>query len=305
MTNLLNTMEITFLGTGSAIPTAKKNHVGTLISFADKNILVDCGEGIQRQFKIAEISPTKLTHILISHWHADHTLGIPGLLETLSMSEYQKKLVIIGPKGTKYNFSLFEKIYGKFRINYEIKEASSGKCLDDKLFMIETLPMKHAGLTNAYSIKIKDRLRIDKKKLKRFNLPNSPLIKDIQNGKDIVHPVTKKKIKAKSLTYLEKGKKITIIMDTLQNSNTVKIAKDADLLISEASFIEAQRDKADSYKHLTVKDAATIAKKAKAKKLALTHNSQRYGDDISPIINEAKSIFKNTIVPKDFDIISI
>lgn len=298
-------LRINFLGTGSAIPTPKKNHVGTLISFADKSILVDCGEGIQRQFKIAGLSPTKLTHLLISHWHADHTLGIPGLLETLSMSEYQKKLVIIGPKGTKDNLSLFEKIYGKFRIDYEIKEVSSGKCLDDEIFFIESSPMKHTRATNAYSIKIKDRLRIDKKKLKKLKLPNSPLIKKIQNGEDIIHPVTKIKIKAKSITYLEKGKKITVIMDTLQNPNTVKIAKGADLLISEASFIEAQRDRADAYNHLTVKDAATIAKKAKVKRLALTHNSQRYGDNIQPIMNEAKSVFKNTVLPKDFDVISI
>lgn len=294
-------IKVNFLGTGSAIPTAEKNHVGTLISFADKNILVDCGEGIQRQFKIANLSPTKLTHLLISHWHADHTLGIPGLLETLAMSNYQKKILIFGPKGTKYNLSLFEKIYGRFRINYEIKEVTSGKCFEDKFFFVESMPMKHTRSTNAYSIKIKDRLRVDKNKLKKLALPNSPLIKKIQEGKDIFHPATKKKIKAKSITYLEKGKKISVIMDTSKNENAVRIAKDSDLLISEASFIEAQRDRADAYKHLTVKDAATIAKKAKVKKLALIHNSQRYDDDIRPIIQEAKSVFKNTIIPKDFD----
>ena len=302
---MANNLDIVFLGTGSAIPTPKKNHVGTLISFADKNILIDCGEGIQRQFKIAGISPTRLTHLLISHWHADHTLGIPGLLETLRMSNYQKKLSIFGPKGTKRNLSLFEKIYGNFKINYEISEITSGKCLEDKTFSIESLPMDHAKPTNAYSIIIKDRLKINKSKLKKLNLPNSPLIRKLQQGKDIVHPKTKKKILSKNLTYLEKGKKVTIIMDTAQNSNTVKIAKNSDLLISEASFIEAQRDKADAYKHLTVKDAATIAKKAKVKKLILTHNSQRYEKSPRPILQEAKKIFKNTELANDFDKVTI
>jgi len=292
-------LKITFLGTGSAIPTPKKNHVGTLISHASNNILVDCGEGIQRQFKIAKLNPYKLTHILISHWHADHTLGIPGLLETLKMSGYSKTLHIYGPKGTKRNISFFEKIYGKFKIDYKVHEISKGKILDEKSFYIETLPMSHGIPTNAYSIIIKDKIRLKKSKIKQYKLPNSPLLGKLQQGKNIIH--NGKKIKAKNITYLEKGKKITIIMDTSPNSNTVKLAKNADLLISEASFIEEQRDRAIAYKHLTVKNAATIAKKAKVKKLVLTHNSQRYEKSEKPILKEAKKVFKNTTLAKDFD----
>jgi len=292
-------LEIRFLGTGSAIPTAKKNHVGTLISHASNNILVDCGEGIQRQFRIAKLNPCKLTHILISHWHADHTLGIPGLLETLHMSEYQKTLHIYGPKETKRNITLFEKIYGRFKIKYEIHEVSKGKVIDGKDFCIEALPMNHTKPTNAYSLTIKDRLRLRKNVLKKLKLPNSPMLAKLQEGKNITYKGGK--IKAKSVTYLEKGKKITIVMDTAPNNNAIKLAKNSDILISEASFIEEQRDKAIKYKHLTVKQAATIAKKAKVKKLILTHNSQRYEKSTKQIVQEAKKIFKNTILANDFD----
>ena len=92
---------ITFLGTGSAIPTKERNHSGILISHGSEKILIDCGEGTQRQFTLAKINICKLTHILITHWHGDHTIGLSGLLDTLSMSEYSKKLKIYGPRGTK------------------------------------------------------------------------------------------------------------------------------------------------------------------------------------------------------------
>jgi ribonuclease Z len=294
-------LKITFLGTGSSVPTPKKNHVGNLISYGTNNILIDCGEGIQRQFKIAGLNLCKLTHILISHWHGDHTLGIPGLLFTLRMSDYQKTLNIYGPKGTKKNIYLFEKIYGTFKIKHKIHEISTGKILDTKDFFIETLPMKHGIKTNAYTFVIKDKLRLNKTKLKKLNLPNSPLISKLQQGKDITHPKTKKKIKSKSVTYLEKGKKITIIMDTSINSNAIKLAKNSDLIICEASFTEDQKDKAIEYKHLTIKQAATIAKRSNSKKLILTHNSQRYGNDIKPILDEARKVFKNSSLAKDFD----
>jgi ribonuclease Z len=217
------------------------------------------------------------------------------------MSEYHKTLKIYGPKGTKLNIGFFEKIYGKFKIKHEIHEISSGIVLDEKDFCIETLPMKHGPPTNAYSFIIKDRLRLHKSKLKKLKIPNGPLLGKLQRGKDITHPKTKKKIEASSTTYLEKGKKITVIMDTGPNSNTIKLAKNSDLLISEASFIEEQKEKAIKYKHLTVKDAATIAKKAKVKSLVLTHNSQRYEKSTKPIIQEAKKVFKNTILANDFD----
>ena len=302
--NIMKT-KITFLGTGTATPTAKRNHPGVLISHDSERILIDCGEGIQRQMQISKSKLTKLTRILITHWHGDHTLGIPGLLETLHMAEYSKTLHIYGPKGTKENLAHFEKIYGKFKIKYKVKEISKGKFLDEKEFFLEVMPMTHSTHSLAYSFVAKDKLRLNKTKLKKLKLPNMPLLGKLQQGKDIIHPKTKKKIRSSQVTFLEKGKKVSVIMDTVLNPNTIKIAKNSDILISEASFSENEEEKAKLYKHLTASQAATIAKKAKAKKLFLIHISKRYEHNLNPILKEAKKIFKSVTIPKDLDTISI
>ena len=293
---------ITFLGTGSAVPTKKTNHTSILFTFKDENILIDCGEGTQRQFRYADLSPTKVTKILITHWHGDHFLGIPGLLQTLFTSEYKKTLEIYGPKYSKEYFSLIKRLLNNIKIKTEIKEVSK-KVFENKDFIIEAEQMSHGIPSNAYSIKIKDKIRLDKNKIKKLSLPNSPLLKDLQKGKDIIF--NGKKIKSSSVSYLEKGKKITIILDTLPNSNAIKLAKDSDILITEASFLKEESEKAKKYRHLTAEQSALIAKKAKVKKLILIHLSQRYENFPEKILIEAKKIFKNVSIAKDLDKIEI
>lgn len=296
-------LSLLFLGTANAIPTQKRNHTAILASFGSENILVDCGEGTQRQFKYANLSPTKITKILITHWHGDHVLGIPGLLQTLAMSNYQKTLKIYGPKGTKENIHSLQQIFQQFRLKLEVHEVSSEKFIDNEEFFIESMPMNHGAPTNAYSIVLKDRIKLDKKKLKKLKLPNSPLIKKLKNGEDIVF--NGKKIKSSSVSYKEKGKKISIVLDTAFNENAIKISKDSDILITEATFSEKEEAHAREYKHLTSKDAALIAKKSKSKKLILTHISQRYENNPKIIEKESRKTFKNTVLVKDLDIIVV
>ena len=139
-------------------------------------------------------------------------------------------------------------------------------------------------------------MRINKQKLKKLKIQGK-IISELQKGKDIIW--NNKKIKARDLTYMQKGKKITIIMDTCINNNMLKIAKNSDLLITEATYAEKEANLARERSHLTSKQAAQIAKKSKAKKLILTHISQRYGNDENVILDEAKKIFKNTILAED------
>src|SRR5574344_1407168 len=135
MTEKIN---VTFLGTGSAVPTARRNHPAVLLQYKDENLLFDCGEGTQKQFRIAKLNPCKITRIFISHWHGDHVFGLPGLLQTLALNNYSKTLYIYGPRGTKQFIDLYEKLYiGKgnsFQI--ETKELSSGKIFEEKEFKI-------------------------------------------------------------------------------------------------------------------------------------------------------------------------
>lgn len=299
----METIKLTFLGTGNAIPTKKRNHTAILASFANENILVDCGEGTQRQFRQINESPTKLTRILITHWHGDHMLGLPGLFQTLAMSNYQKTLKIYGPKGTRRFIQLIQELIFDFHINLEVHEIQQGIIVNEKDFQIQAAEMSHGIPTLAYSLILKDKIRLNKSKLKKLKLPNSPILKELQAGKDIVF--NGKKIKAKDVIYKEKGKKITFILDTAFNNNAIEIAKDSDILITESSFSKAEADRAKEYKHLTASQAGEIAKKSKSKKLILTHISQRYEHAPQIIEKEAKKIFKNTKLAKDFDSLKI
>lgn len=299
----MDKIKVTFLGTGDAIPTKLRNHTSILVEFKNEHILLDCGEGTQRQFKIAEISPNKLTRILITHWHGDHILGLPGLFQTLAMGNYSKELQIHGPKGTKHYISLMQQLFREFKINIHVHEISSGIIINEKDFYIEAREMNHGIPCLAYSIKLKDKIRIKKDKLKKLKIPNTPLLKELQKGKDII--INDKKIKAKDVTYLDKGKKISFILDTGNTPNAIKIAKNSDLLVAESTFSSAEKDIAKEYKHLTSEDAANITKKSKGKKLILTHISQRYEANLSQIEKEAKRIFRNTSIVKDFDTLEI
>jgi len=293
---------VTFLGTGNAVPTEKRNHTGILVSFKEENVLIDCGEGVQRQFKIAKISPTKLTRILITHWHGDHILGLPGLIQTLAMSNYQRTLKIYGPKGTSYFMQIIRSLVGNFHINLEVHEVSE-VFVNTPDFMIEAGEMSHDSPCNSYSIILKDKVRLDKTKIKKYKIPNSPLLGYLQKGEDIL--IKGKKIKASSMTYIEKGKKVTFILDTLPNQKAIDMAADSDLLVSEASFSKEDAEKAKEYRHLTSVDAARIAKSSKSKKLILTHISQRYEHKPEIIEKEAKKIFKSSHLVKDFDVVEV
>lgn len=288
---------IVFLGTSQAIPTSKRNHTAVLLKYKNETILIDCGEGTQRQFRKAKINPCKITRILITHWHGDHVLGIPGLLQTLALNSYHKTLDIYGPKRTSKFVNLMKEIF-IFQDKLDIKTHEiEGKFFETDDFYLESFSLKHGVPTNGYVFAEKNKIRIDKKKLARLNLPSSPLIKEIQKGKDI--KINGKTIKARDLTYKEKGKKIAVILDTSLTDECYRAAENADLLIAEATYSEADKELAKENKHLTASDAAKIAKKAKAKQLVLTHISQRYQKNEKILLDEARKIFKSTELAED------
>lgn len=298
----METTTITFLGTGNAVPTKLRNHAAIFVEFLHEHILVDCGEGTQRQFRIAELSPAKLTRLLVTHWHGDHVLGIPGLFQTLAMSDYARTLDIHGPKGTHRALSLIEELFHDFKIATHVSERE-GVIVDTPLYALEARAMPHGPPTYAYALTLKDKLRLDKAKLKKLRLPNTPLLGELQAGKDIV--VNGKKIRSRDVSYIEKGRRIVIILDTGMTDAAIEFARNADLLICESTFSAEEQDKAREYRHLTAADAATIAKKAKAKSLILTHISQRYEHNLSVIEKEARKIFRNTRIVKDFDVVIV
>jgi len=292
-------VKITFLGTSDAVPSEKRNHTAILLTHEGENILVDCGEGIQRQMRKAGVNPCKLTKVLITHWHGDHVLGLSGLLQTLALSGYNKTLFIYGPKGTKkFIKAIFRTFAFKEKLKFEVKEVI-GKFLETLDFILEAGAMNHGIPCNAYSFVLKEKIRINKEQLKKFKISPGPLLQKLKQGKDIVSKG--KRYSVKQLTYVEKRKKISFVFDTSYDKKISSFVKDSDLLICESTFSSEEGNKAREFKHLTSEQAAEIAKQSKSKQLILTHISQRYSKNPEEILNQAKKYFKNSILAEDFD----
>lgn len=296
-------MKLVTLGTSAMVPTVERNHSANLLIYKNEGILVDCGEGTQRQFRYAKLKPTKITRLFITHWHGDHILGLPGLFQTLQAMEYTKTLHIYGPKGTKqYIKKLFDFfVPSEKMIKHEVHEVKDGVVLETPEFTIESKKLDHNPLTYGYRFKEKDKLRIKKDMLKKYKIKGK-IIKDLQEGKDIVWEG--KKLSNKKMTYGTKGKVISFVFDTGYCENAIKLAKDADILLIESSLGKDQEEKAKKWNHLTSEMAAKIAKKAKVKKMILTHISQRY-KTTNELVKQAKKIFPKTVVAKDLQVFEL
>lgn len=296
-------MQIVFLGTSSMVPTKERNHSSILLSYGSENILVDCGEGTQRQLKIAGIKLTKITRILISHWHGDHVLGLPGLIQSMSSSGYNKTLNIYGPKGTKRLIEKMFEVFG-FDQKFEIKvnEVKSGKFFEDDDFALEAEQLEHNIETLGYRFGEKDRRKINISYVKNLCIPEGPLLGKLQDGKSIMWKG--KKIDAGKATNMTKGKSVAIITDTVPCKGAYKLAKDADLLISEATYASDLEEKGTEYGHMTARQAAEIANRSNAKQLILTHFSARY-KNTSDLEDEARTYFDNVVTAEDFMKINI
>ncbi len=289
-------MKITFLGTSCVTPTKERNHTAIHLQYENETILIDCGEGTQRQFRIANLNPCKITRILLTHWHGDHTLGLPGLLQTLALNNYNKTLQIYGPKGTKQFISQILKTF-KFieKIKLQVNEVTKKTVLKTEKFEIQAAKLKHPSL--GYLFKETDKRKILKNKLHTLKIPQGPHLKKLQQGKTIKHKG--KTISPNTLTKVKKGKSITFILDTAYTKAAEQLAKNTSLLISESTYLSNLEKKAKQNLHMTAKQAATLAKKAKAKSLILTHFSQRHKNP-KDFLKEAKKVFPNTQLAKDF-----
>ncbi len=277
-------------------PTKERNLSSIHLNFENENILFDCGEGTQRQMKIAKIKATKLTKIIISHLHPDHIMGLPGILYTLYANEYKKTLDIYGPEGIEKIVNFLIGITGH-KIKYNIHKIKQGIIIKEKTFIIKSKKLEHNIPCYGFEFIEIDKRKINLNYLKKYGLKQHPILKNLQDGKSIKWEG--KKIDVEKATNLIKGKKISVIMDTRICKNCYDLAKDSDIAIIESTFLNNLKEKAKEYKHLTAKEAAGIAKKSNVKKLILTHISSRYKDD-EEILKEAKKEFKNTICAKDF-----
>ncbi|MEO2154289.1 MAG: ribonuclease Z [Nanoarchaeota archaeon] len=301
------------LGTSSAIPTKERNHSAIYFQYKNNSFLFDCGEGTQRQIQIANLSFFRIEKIFISHLHGDHTLGLPGLLQTLDFHD-KDYLEIYGPKGIKELINLVPKCFylntEDLKINvFELEELAKNnnrevnqvfKVFEDNDFIINSIKLNHTVNSFAYSFKEKSILKIDKEKISKLKL-SSLEIKELIEKKEIIKGG--KEINLKDISYLKKGFKFTYIADTYYTENIFKIAKDSDYLIIECTYFN-ENDLAKEYKHLSFdifkKEIYPKLKELNVKNIILTHFSRRY-KDLSIFEEEIKrSKMKNVYLAYDF-----
>lgn len=295
-------MEVTFLGTSSMVPTKERGQSGILIDCGREKVLVDCGENMQRQLRIAGIAPPKITRVFISHWHGDHIFGLPGLLENLAKNSFEKKIEIYGTLDVKKKLMQLVRTFDlshKIKINFTVI-GRSGVFLDTGDYQFGAYFLKHSIPCLGYYAKEKDKVCVDKDKMKKLKLPSGPIIAKLKSKKDVEYKG--RKIKWKDITCVKEGKKVGVVLDTAVCSAAVSVGKNADLLICEATFLKDMKARAKRYKHLTSEDAGELGRKSKCKKLVVTHFSQRYEkSEIEQMVKEAKKVFKKEVIAaKDF-----
>jgi len=299
-------MNIIFLGTGGSWPSIKRNVSAVAVKRGSEIILFDCGEGTQRQFQKSKLSYMQISKVFITHFHGDHFLGLPGLIQTMQLNDRDIPLDIYGPKGMN---KLLDQLLslGYFKPNYEIisHEIDENDILDFEEYKINVIRVKHGVPALAYALEEKKRPgKFNKPKALKLGIPEGPLFSKLQHGETITLEDGRKITPDMVLGPSRKGRKIVISGDTIPLSKMIDFAKDADVLIHEATFDSSLEDVSFEYGHTTARQAAEIAKEANVGELYLTHISPRYnnGKDLE---DEANKIFKKSFVPKDFQEINI
>lgn len=304
-------MRIIFLGTGGSIPTKERGLPAIIIEYLNQLYLFDCGEGTLRQImkfstKNDKLNFMNIDNIFITHFHADHILGLGGLIHSMNFLERKKNLNIYGCKGIKDAIEKILMIETKnftsinlknFNINiYEIN--SDSLILEEEKFKIYAFKTEHSKESFGYVFEEKEKRKFLKEKALALGIPEGHLYSKLQNGKTINFNgkiITPDDVLSEPI----KGRKIVYTGDTAPCENVVKFSKDADVLICDSTYFHQDIDKISDHLHSTSLQAAEMALKANVKALYLIHISQRYKD--SKILEEeAKKIFKNTYITKDF-----
>lgn len=294
-------MRVVFLGTGGTYPCTERNVVSITVQIGKEVALLDCGEGTQRQFMKSNVSFMSTRWIFITHYHGDHFLGVPGLVQSMNLNDRDRPLDIYGPRGTEDLMSWLITA-GYFAPGYEIfaHDVSPGDRIELDGFSVTAAEADHSVPTLAYSLEENQRQgKFNASKAKELGIPEGPLFRRLQQGKEVEfngHTVTPDQVLGPS----RRGRKIVYSGDTRPCENVVELAREADLLIHDATLMSDEERQASDFGHSTALAAAEVAKRAKVEMLALVHYSPRY-KDTEPLLHEAQRVFPDTIAPSDLE----
>jgi ribonuclease Z len=301
-------LTVTFLGTSAARPTVERNVSGLAVHREGETLLFECGEGTQRQMMRYGVS-FAFSEIFFTHFHADHFLGVIGLIRTLGLQGRPEPLFLYGPKGAKKVLGTALQL-GVERVPFpveivEVKAGDSvtrdgGRTARDG-YDIFAFPTEHGGGASlGYVLKEHVRRgRFDVEKARALGIPEGPLWGKLTKGEDVALPDGTTVRPAELVGPARSGRLIAFTGDTRPCAATVDAAQGADLLIHEATFGEEERDRARDTGHSTAKEAAQVALAAKVKRLVLSHVSARYSISADELAKEAREVFPHTSVARD------
>jgi len=293
----MSVRDLVILGCSSQQPTRLRNHGAYLLRWNNEGFLIDPGEGTQRQFIFADVAPTCVTRILITHFHGDHCLGLGSMLMRLNLDKITHPVHCYYPASGKPYFDRLR--YGtQYHENIKVIEHpihEEGIIDDDGEFKIEVKFLDHGVENCAYRITEKDTVKFDKEKLLSHGI-KGPIMKELMEKKSLY--INGHTVHLQDVSHIRKGDSFAIVIDTKYCKEAIEIAQGAKMLLCESTYLEEHKELAEKHLHLTAKQAATIAKKADVGTLVLTHFSARYLE-LEPFEHEAKEVFSNTFVADD------
>jgi ribonuclease Z len=293
-------LNVTFLGTAGSLPTPERNPSAVLVNREGEMILFDCAEGTQRQMMRARTGMMRLNYIFLTHLHADHILGIPGLLETMAFQGRENPITIAGPVNTIRLVECFKSVcYFSKSFAVQAIELEPGDVIKMKGFHVRAISTNHSVPSLGYSLEEDMRLgRFNREAAISLGVTPGPLFGRLQHGQTI--EVDGRRIEPHEVMGNPRpGRKVVYTGDTRPAKSVVMASQGADLLIHECALANDMVEWARDTKHSTAAEAAEVARDADVGQLVLTHISSRYSEDTSQLLKEAKSIFERTIVAED------
>lgn len=296
--------ELVFLGTSASAPSINRNLPAILVKHDEFRFLIDCGEGTQRQILQAGIGFKRLNRILITHGHLDHILGLAGLISTLLRWETIDSLEIYGGKAALNR--IHELIYGVvLRGNHSpfdlaLIPIEEGVFIEEAGLSVTAIPVQHRGPDNfGYLFQEKGRYPFIPEKAEELGIPSGPWRRDLVNGKAVTLPDGRKIQPEQVLGEYKPGTRMVVLGDVAEIDSLITYCDQADVLVTEATYLETEVEMAQQFGHMTARMSAELAVKANVKQLILTHLSRRYRE--RDILAEAQAIFPNTVIARDFD----
>jgi ribonuclease Z len=297
-------LDVVFLGTAGSMPTARRAPSATLVRRGGEKLLFDCGEGTQRQLLRSDVGLVDLHEIFLTHFHADHFLGLPGMLKSFALRGRELPLTLYGPRGLDDLLRSLGRIFGRLSYEVAVSELAAGAVLPRDGYDLRTFAVRHGREALGYALVEHERPgRFDVSAADALGIPFGPQRGVLQAGEPVTLPDGRVVTPEQVLGEARPGRKLVLSGDTAPSDGVVEAALGADLLVHEATFCEDEAERARETDHSTALEAARVARDAGVSLLALTHLSSRYG--AGDVEREARTVFPATVVPRDFDVIEL